>query len=155
MDANFCQGQLSLLRDKLSGDHDPILNDFDSHDLVQAGILSTASADVNKKPIRLSTIDNYQGDESDIVIASLTRSNEEGQIGFMCAPERLNVLVSRARDALIMIGNADTFMNAAKGREEWKRLFDKLKSKGRIHAGFPLKCEKHPDRIMTIASPDE
>lgn len=151
----FLQGQLSLLREKLSQDHDPILSDFDSHDLVDAGILPAASADVDKKPIRLSTIDNYQGEESDIVVVSLTRSNEDGDIGFMAAPERLNVLVSRARNALIMIGNADTFMNAKKGRDDWMKLFNNLKSGAKIHNGFPIKCEKHPDRIMTIRSPDE
>ncbi|KAI1807173.1 P-loop containing nucleoside triphosphate hydrolase protein [Daldinia bambusicola] len=109
-------------------DHDPILNDLDSHDLVEAGEIPASSAEVNKKPIRLSTIDNYQGEESDIVVASLTRSNDDGDIGFMCAPERLNVLVSRARNALIMIGNAN----------EWTRLFNHLKKDGRIHNGFPL-----------------
>ncbi|KAI1750021.1 P-loop containing nucleoside triphosphate hydrolase protein [Xylaria castorea] len=148
-------GQLSLLREKLSQDHDPVLSDFDSHDLVNAGILPVASADVNKKPIRLSTIDNYQGEESDIVVASLTRSNGDGEIGFMAAPERLNVLISRARNALIMIGNADTFMNANKGRDEWIKLFNNLKSGAKIHDGFPVKCEKHPDRIITIRSPDQ
>ncbi|KAI0869260.1 P-loop containing nucleoside triphosphate hydrolase protein [Hypoxylon argillaceum] len=148
-------GQLSLLREMLARDHDPILSDFDSHDLVEAGVLPAASADVNKKPIRLSTIDNYQGEESDIVIASITRSNDDGEIGFMAAPERLNVLVSRARNALIMIGNAETFMNATKGRDEWKKLFDHFKSRGKIYDGFPVKCEKHPDCKMTIRSPDE
>jgi superfamily I DNA and/or RNA helicase len=73
----------------------------------------------------------------------------------MAAPERLNVLASRARNALIMIGSAETFMRATKGREEWTRLFDHLKSRGKIYDGFPVKCGKHPDRIMTIRSPDE
>ncbi|XDG09157.1 hypothetical protein ABKA04_008772 [Annulohypoxylon sp. FPYF3050] len=145
-------GQLSLLRNLLSKDHDPILSDLDSHDLVQAGIIPAESARVNKNPIRLSTIDNYQGEESDIVVASLTRSNEEGDIGFMNAPERLNVLISRARNSLIMIGNANTFMNAKKGSEEWTRLFDQLKAGGKIHDGFPLKCEKHPETKHMIRS---
>ncbi|KAI1172371.1 P-loop containing nucleoside triphosphate hydrolase protein [Nemania sp. FL0916] len=148
-------GQLSLLKDRLGRDLDPVLSDFDNHDLVEAGVMSAASADINKQPIRLSTIDNYQGEESDIVIVSLTRSNEDGEIGFMAAPERLNVLVSRARNALIMIGNAETFMNAVKGRDEWINLFNKLKSRGRIHDGFPVRCQKHPDRTVTIHSPDE
>ncbi|OTB10549.1 hypothetical protein K445DRAFT_27497 [Daldinia sp. EC12] len=148
-------GQLSLLRNKLSKDHDPILNDLDSHDLVEAGEMPAASAEVNKNPIRLSTIDNYQGEESDIVVASLTRSNDDGDIGFMCAPERLNVLVSRARNALIMIGSASTFMNAKKGKDEWTRLFEHLKKDGRIHEGFPLKCEKHPDTKHIVRSPDD
>lgn len=55
------------------------------------------------------SVDNYQGEESDIVIASLTRSNASNDIGFMMAPERLNVLLSRARNGLIMIGNSNTF----------------------------------------------
>ncbi|KAI1455995.1 P-loop containing nucleoside triphosphate hydrolase protein [Annulohypoxylon moriforme] len=145
-------GQLSLLRNMLSKDHDPILSDFDSHDLIEAGVLSPEGAQVNKNPIRLSTIDNYQGEESDIVVASLTRSNEDGDIGFMCAPERLNVLISRARNSLIMIGNANTFINAKKGSEEWTRLFDQLKAGGNIHGGFPLKCEKHPETNHIIRS---
>lgn len=144
-----------MLKDKLSDDHDPVLSDFDSHELVQAGILPAASAAINKKPIRLSTIDNYQGEESDIVIVSLTRSNEDGEIGFMAAPERLNVLVSRARDALLMIGNAETFMRARKGGDEWHRLLDRLKLKGQVHDGFPVRCEKHPDHVRTLRSPDE
>ncbi|KAI0846858.1 P-loop containing nucleoside triphosphate hydrolase protein [Daldinia vernicosa] len=148
-------GQLSLLRNKLSKDHDPTLNDLDSHDLVEAGEIPAASAEVNKTAIRLSTIDNYQGEESDIVVASLTRSNDDGDIGFMCAPERLNVLISRARNALIMIGNASTFMNAKKGRDEWIRLFDHLKKDGRIQDGFPLRCEKHPETKHIVRSPDE
>ncbi|KAI5868688.1 P-loop containing nucleoside triphosphate hydrolase protein [Durotheca rogersii] len=148
-------GQLSLLRKFLSKDHDPILNDLDSHDLVEAGVIPAASAEVNKRPIRLSTIDNYQGEESDIVVASLTRSNDEGDIGFMAQPERLNVLISRARNALIMIGNAKTFMNAKKGREEWVQLFESLKAKGNIHDGLPLKCEKHPDTTCIVRCADD
>lgn len=120
---------------------------------MQAGIITAASANVNKDPIRLSTIDNYQGEESDIVVVSLTRSNNNGDIGFMRAPERLNVLISRARDALIMIGNAETFINAKNGREEWIRLLNNLKKKGRIYDGFPLRCLKHPDNTTTARTP--
>ena len=46
--------------------------------------------------LRVATVDNYQGEESDIVIACLTRSNDKGDIGFMFAPQRVNVLLSRA-----------------------------------------------------------
>lgn len=74
-----------------------------------------------------SCIDNYQGEESEIVIVTLTRSNASRDIGFMGAPERLNVLLSRARDALIMIGNAETFLNARKGKDIWVRFFDLLR----------------------------
>ena len=49
-------GQLSLLRDTLSKQNDPVLNDLDSYDLVQAGLLSQASANHSKRQIKLSTI---------------------------------------------------------------------------------------------------
>jgi hypothetical protein len=101
------------------------------------------------------SIDNYQGEESDIVVASMTRSNESHDIGFMAAPERLNVLLSRARDGLIMIGNSDTFMNARKGKEVWRRLFDLLKGQDHIYEGFPVKCEKHPSRAALLSLPEQ
>jgi superfamily I DNA and/or RNA helicase len=49
-------GQLHLLRDQLSKENDPVLNDLDSFDLVRAGLLSRASAQLFKRPIRISTI---------------------------------------------------------------------------------------------------
>lgn len=49
-------GQLSLLRNTLSKTNDPVLNDLDSYDLVQAGLLSQASANYSKRAIKLSTI---------------------------------------------------------------------------------------------------
>lgn len=49
-------GQLSLLRETLSGDHDPCLNDLDSHELIRAGLIEPAIAKIYKRPLRLSTI---------------------------------------------------------------------------------------------------
>ena len=49
-------GQLRLLQDILKHDHDPVLSDLDSYDLVRAGLLSEASAKLSNKPIRMSTI---------------------------------------------------------------------------------------------------
>ncbi|KAG4441429.1 hypothetical protein IFR05_003116 [Cadophora sp. M221] len=147
-------GQLKLLRDQLAQDNDPILNDMDKFDLIRAGLLSDISSKTSKPPLRISTIDNYQGEESDVVLVSLTRSNKSHDIGFMAAPERLNVLLSRARDALIMIGNSETFSNARKGKEVWRKLFDLLKENGHVYQGFPVKCEKHPDRAAILCTPE-
>ncbi|KAK0127291.1 hypothetical protein ONS96_006841 [Cadophora gregata f. sp. sojae] len=148
-------GQLKLLRDQLAKENDPILNDLDKFDLIRAGLLSDLGSKTSKPSLRISTIDNYQGEESDIVLVSLTRSNKSHDIGFMAAPERLNVLLSRARDALIMIGNSDTFMNARKGKEVWRKLFDHLKQNGHVYEGFPVKCEKHPDRTALLCTPNK
>ncbi|RYP33869.1 hypothetical protein DL768_011074 [Monosporascus sp. mg162] len=148
-------GQLHLLRDELSKDNDPVLNDLDSHDLVRAGLIPSATAQVNKPKVRISTIDNFQGDESEIVIVSLTRSNSYGDIGFMSSPERLNVLLSRARNGLIIIGDAETFMSSRKGGQLWKRFIDMLKAKNHIYDGLPVKCEQHPTRLAVLRSPEE
>lgn len=64
----------------------------------------------------------------------------------MARAERLNVLLSRARDGLILIGNANTFLGARTNDTTWKRFFDLLKDHGHIYDGFPVKCERHPDR---------
>ncbi|KAG4281258.1 hypothetical protein FPRO06_10163 [Fusarium proliferatum] len=111
-------GQLFLLKETLRKEMDPWLNDVDNHDLVRAGLVTQAAAKVNKKPLRLSTIDNYQGEECDIVIVSLTRSNASGDIGFLYARERLVVLLSRARNGMILFGNMETFMKSKKGEYE-------------------------------------
>ncbi|KAH7906168.1 P-loop containing nucleoside triphosphate hydrolase protein [Hygrophoropsis aurantiaca] len=139
-------GQLYNLREALKTDTDPVLSDLDSFDLVRAGLLTTAAANVSKKRLRLATIDNYQGEESHIIIASLTRSNASHDIGFMSSPERVNVLLSRARDGLILVGNAPTFMNARKGQALWTDLMELLKKNGHVYDGFPVKCEQHPTR---------
>ncbi|KAI0954385.1 hypothetical protein AcV7_007636 [Taiwanofungus camphoratus] len=148
-------GQLHKLQTILKQENDPVLNDLDSYDLVRAGLIPTATAKLSKKPIRLATIDNYQGEESDIVIVSLTRSNSSHDIGFMRSPERLNVMLSRARDALIMIGNAETFLTARGGSELWSRVIDLLKEGKHIYDGLPIKCERHPDRMALLKLPTD
>ncbi|KAF8213839.1 P-loop containing nucleoside triphosphate hydrolase protein [Mycena galopus ATCC 62051] len=146
-------GQLAELQTILKEENDPVLNDLDSYDLVSAGLLPQASAQISKPKLRLATIDNYQGEESDIVISCLTRSNSSHDIGFMFSPERLNVLLSRARNASIMVGNSDTFLNSRKGKDLWTKYFSLLKNGGHIYDGLPVRCERHPDRTVILKSP--
>ena len=98
-----------------------------------------------------SRTDNYQGEESDIVIISLTRSNASCDIGFMSSSERLNVLLSRARDGLILIGNSSTFLGARKGKELWNSFFDLMKAGHHIYHGLPVKCEQHQGRNAILS----
>ncbi|OCL14801.1 putative AAA family ATPase [Glonium stellatum] len=148
-------GQLQLLFKYLKADHDPILNDLDSFDLARAGVLSQSSASIPKKSLRISTIDNYQGEESEIVIASLTRSNDNGDIGFMAAPQRLNVLLSRARNGLIIIGNADTFTRSRKGSKVWIPLLQQLTKAGQLYDGLAVKCERHPKKVALLKTKED
>lgn len=105
--------------------------------------------------MRLTLEDNFQGEESDIVVASLTRSNDKGDIGFMNAPQRLNVLLSRARCGLILIGNADTFKRSKKGSALWTPFFEQLVKDGHFFDGLPVKCEQHPTITAELKSPEE
>ncbi|KAH6953007.1 P-loop containing nucleoside triphosphate hydrolase protein [Fusarium avenaceum] len=148
-------GQLCLLKETLSAETDSYLNDLDSHDLVRAGLMTPAAAKVNKKSLRLSTIDNYQGEECDIVIVSLTRSNASGDIGFLSARERLVVLLSRARNGMILFGNMATFMKSKKGGKMWTQYFDALKKNGSLFDGVPVHCERHPETTMLLKTPED
>lgn len=49
-----------------------------------------------------------------------------------------------------MIGNSATFLEARKGKEVWKQLFDLLKKSGYIYDGLPIKCERHPKRTAIL-----
>ena len=71
----------------------------------------------------------------------------------MAYPERLNVLLSRARNALIMVGNAQTFLKSPKGKDTWTPFFELLTSGGHIYEGFPVKCDRHTDRTALIREP--
>lgn len=148
-------GQLRLLYDVLQTENDPVLNDLDSYDLVRAGLMPQATAKASRTKLRISTVDNYQGEESDIVVVSLTRSNRRGDIGFLSSPERLNVLISRARDGIILIGNADTFLNARKGKEIWSEFLGMLRKGRHVYDGFPVRCERHSKKEATLAHPED
>lgn len=103
----------------------------------------------------LTIADNYQGEESEIVIVSLTRGNTAGDIGFMAAPQRLNVLISRARNALIMIGNAETFRKSKKGKETWVPFLDHLNEGRHLYDGLPVKCERHPQTMDILKNKED
>ena len=64
------------------------------------------------KPFRqlltVNTVDGFQGQERDVIVVSMVRSNEQGQIGFLRDLRRMNVAMTRARMKLIIMGNAET-----------------------------------------------
>lgn len=65
----------------------------------------------------IATVDSFQGQERDVVIVSLTRSNPDGAVGFLTDLKRLNVTLSRARQQLVIIGDLSTLGAAGGGRE--------------------------------------
>lgn len=49
------------------------------------------------RDVRVTVVDNFQGEENDIIILSLVRSNEENKIGFLRTDNRICVALSRAK----------------------------------------------------------
>ena len=58
--------------------------------------------------ITINTVDGFQGQERDVILISLVRANEDGQIGFLNDLRRMNVAITRARMKLIIMGDAST-----------------------------------------------
>ena len=61
-----------------------------------------------RKHITVNTVDSFQGRERDVIVLSLVRANEEGEIGFLRDLRRMNVAITRARLKLIILGAAET-----------------------------------------------
>jgi len=73
----------------------------------------------------------------------------------MFSPERVNVLLSRARNGLIMIGNTRTFTKSRKGGELWTKLVDMLKENGNLYDGLPVVCGRHPNQRSLLKTPED
>jgi superfamily I DNA and/or RNA helicase len=58
--------------------------------------------------ITIDTVDGFQGQERDLMIISLTRSNERGEIGFLADERRMNVAITRSKRKLVLIGDSST-----------------------------------------------
>ena len=70
--------------------------------------------------ISVNTVDGFQGQERDIIVISLVRSNDEGQIGFLRDLRRMNVAITRARMKLIILGDRGTLCRHPFYRKLWQ-----------------------------------
>lgn len=73
--------------------------------------------------LSVNTVDGFQGQERDVIIVSLVRSNNDGQIGFLRDLRRMNVAMTRARSKLIIIGDHETLAH----HEFYKKLYEYIK----------------------------
>ena len=72
--------------------------------------------------ITVNTVDGFQGQERDIIVISLVRSNDEGQIGFLRDLRRMNVAITRARMKLIILGDVATMTRHPFYRQLYKYI---------------------------------
>jgi superfamily I DNA and/or RNA helicase len=84
----------------------------------------------------VTVVDNYQGEENDIILLSLVRSNPEGRIGFLATENRVCVALSRAKEGLFIVGNMDIL--AAENRT-WQKIRDSLQDQDAIGYTMPLR----------------
>jgi len=72
----------------------------------------------------------------------------------MSSPERLNVLLSRARVGLILIGNSETFLKSRSGKEIWSKFLEMIKRLGYFYEGLPVRCEQHSGIKRVLKNPE-
>ena len=118
---NPAEAQLTL--DTLRRYFDKIGKDRILYERIDVGLISPYKGQVRLlrklikkdnywKPFRhlitINTVDGFQGQERDIIVISMVRSNREGQVGFLRDLRRMNVAITRARMKLMLIGNRET-----------------------------------------------
>ena len=98
-----------------------LVGEIEDHQKISAALIAPYSEQVRllnakfeevlqsqKQNIRIQTIDSFQGQERDVVVISLVRSNTRNEIGFLRDYRRMNVAMTRARYRLVMIGDSAT-----------------------------------------------
>ncbi|KAG8191754.1 hypothetical protein JTE90_008817 [Oedothorax gibbosus] len=109
----------------------------------QGGILSG---------VKFTVVDNYQGEENDIVLISFVRSNEDGEIGFLKVANRVCVALSRAKKGLFCIGN---FQLLAEKSDLWKNIVEQLEKDNAIGPLLQLACQNHPEVSNAVGSAED
>lgn len=101
--------------------------------------------------VLLAVVDNYQGQENDIVILSLVRGGAES-IGFLKESNRVCVALSRARLGLFIIGHVDSLTQKS---QVWSQVVDHLQGENRLVNKFPLVCPNHGTSQIKVANVEE
>jgi helicase required for RNAi-mediated heterochromatin assembly 1 len=97
--------------------------------------------DIKDHYAKVKTVDSYQGEENDIVILSLTRSNDYGRIGFLEVDNRVCVALSRAKLGFYLFGNGDLLSARS---ELWAHVVNTMSGMQRLaNEQFPVFCDKH------------
>ncbi|CAG2235642.1 NFX1-type zinc finger-containing protein 1 [Mytilus edulis] len=95
----------------------------------------------NFNGVHLTVVDNYQGEENDIILLSLVRSNARKNLGFLGIENRICVSLSRARKGLYVIGN----FQMLKKDKLWGKIVTLARKEKMIGNSLALYCQNHPN----------
>ena len=102
--------------------------------------------------VRVINVDNFQGEENDIIILSLVRSNNSDKVGFLKEENRVCVALSRAKMGFYCFGN---FKMLRKVVPIWEVIMSHVSKEGCLGEAFPLYCHNHPEKKYNIQEPEE
>ncbi|XP_053848821.1 NFX1-type zinc finger-containing protein 1 [Vidua macroura] len=101
--------------------------------------------------VKVHVVDKYQGEENDIILLSLVRSNKEGRPGFLQIPNRICVALSRAKKGLYCIGN----MRMLGKVPLWSKIIETLEKNGHIGQSLELCCQNHPGTKTKVSTGED
>lgn len=90
--------------------------------------------------VRVTLVDNFQGEENDIILLSLVRSNMKNDLGFLREDNRVCVALSRAKVGLYVIGN---FTMLKQKTKLWAALVKSVEERGFFGSQLMLYCQNH------------
>ena len=106
----------------------------------------------DEKNVRITSIDNYQGEENEIILLSLVRSNNRGNIGFVKIDNRVCVALSRAKKGLYCIGNMDMIRRKSK---LWQEIVSDMDAQGLVGPTLTLCCQMHDDKRIEVETAED
>lgn len=150
-------GQLHLLRGRLRESFGITLGERDETDLENAG-LNDEVPEIQQRVVRtnllqtlrVATIDNFQGEEAKVIVISLVRSNDQNRCGFLRTSNRINVLLSRAKHGMYIVGNSATSIHVPM----WAQVINILQRDDNFGTSLELQCPRHPDNTIAVSEPD-
>lgn len=150
-------GQMLKIRRRMAASFEVTMTEGDMKEIERQG-LQTDTLHIGRpakasllKSIKVSTVDNFQGEEAKVVIISLVRSNTENKCGFLKTSNRINVLLSRAQHGMYITGNAATSGHV----QMWADVLGLLKADNNFGSQLHLKCPRHPDTPILVSKPDD
>ncbi|KKY14195.1 putative nf-x1 finger and helicase domain protein [Diplodia seriata] len=105
--------------------------------------------DVGLERVRIATVDSIQGDESEIVLLSMVRSNDWESTGFIKSENRAIVALSRAKRAMYIFGN----MTMLQKVPFWSQVLTALDEASKIGTSLEVDCPRHPGHTIQIKEP--